>query len=111
MKFVQNLTNFLKKTFILNEIERITRLSVLDGFRGLLAISVVIQHTIGIFNMSGDYKWFNLLGTYVGVPSFFVLSSFLLTYKLYEQIILVTKQVILSYYYKNFKKLYTFILL
>ena len=32
-------------------------------------------------------------------------------YKLYEQIILVTKQVILSYYYKNFKKLYTFILL
>ena len=82
---MKNFKNLLKKTFVLNEIEKITRLSVLDGFRGLLAISVVIQHTIGIFNMTGDYKWFNLLGTYVGVPSFFVLSSFLLTYKLFDQ--------------------------
>ena len=59
----------------------------LDGFRGILAISVVLQHTYAVEEkiIPKKYKLVQHLGTYFGVPSFFVLSSFLLTYKLLDQ--------------------------
>ena len=70
---------FFKKILFAPEIENISRFDVLDGFRGILAISVVLQHTSKIFKMTEEYKILNSLGTFFGVPSFFVLSSFLLT--------------------------------
>jgi peptidoglycan/LPS O-acetylase OafA/YrhL len=75
---------FFKKILFAPDIENISRFDVLDGFRGILAISVVLQHTSKIFKMTEEYKIFNSLGTFFGVPSFFVLSSFLLTNKLFE---------------------------
>ena len=42
---------FLKKIFVTFEQQNYTRFDVLDGFRGLLAISVVLQHTVAVFWM------------------------------------------------------------
>ena len=78
------LCNIFKKIFFTPERETITRFDVLDGFRGILAISVVLQHTSKIFKMTEEYNILKSLGTFFGVPSFFVLSSFLLTNKLFE---------------------------
>ena len=75
----------LKKIVLLSDTEKTTRFDILDGFRGLLAISVVIQHTIALLRSYGEYLQFNLVGTYIAVPSFFVLSTFLLTYKMFDQ--------------------------
>jgi peptidoglycan/LPS O-acetylase OafA/YrhL len=75
------------KIFTSSEQQNLTRFDVLDGFRGLLAISVVLQHTVAVFWMGKMDPNFNLLdhvGTYFGIPSFFILSSFLLTFKLLE---------------------------
>ena len=88
MNLKNYLTTFiywLNKIFFLTEIERSTRFDILDGFRGILAITVVIQHTIAIFHLGGDYVFFDGTGYYVGVVSFFILSAFLLTYKMFNQ--------------------------
>ena len=74
--------NGFRKIFFLSDVEHFTRFDVLDGFRGLLAISVIIQHTIMMLPLKGDYLLYDRIGTFIGVSTFFVLSSFLLTYKL-----------------------------
>jgi peptidoglycan/LPS O-acetylase OafA/YrhL len=66
------------------ESEKFTRFNVLDGFRGTLVLSVVLQHLVGTFQLPGEYQIFNAMGGNYGVPSFFVLSAFLLTYKQFE---------------------------
>ena len=50
----------------------------LDGFRGVLALWVLVHH----LGLQGDLKYFDLTGYYIGVVGFFILSSFLLTYRL-----------------------------
>ena len=50
----------------------------LDGFRGVLALWVLIHHLL----LEGDLKYFDLTGYFIGVVGFFNLSSFLLTYRL-----------------------------
>ena len=47
-------------------------------------LSVVLQHLAGTFQLPGEYQIFNAIGGNYGVPSFFVLSAFLLTYKQFE---------------------------
>jgi peptidoglycan/LPS O-acetylase OafA/YrhL len=42
----------------------------LDGFRGILAISVVFQHTRQALRLGGDYELTMELGYYFAVPSF-----------------------------------------
>jgi peptidoglycan/LPS O-acetylase OafA/YrhL len=58
------------------------KFQLLDGYRGFAANLVLIQHTLKRFSSVGDYKVFRWTGTYIGVSAFFVLSAFLLTYRL-----------------------------
>ena len=53
------------------------RFEYLDSFRGILAISVILFHS--------GYSPFTMHGFYLGVIGFFILSSFLLTYRLLKQ--------------------------
>ena len=62
-------------TLRVNELEKI---DFLDGYRGTLAIWVLMMHL-------NVYKYFHGTGSYIGVPCFFILSSFLLTYRLLNQ--------------------------
>ena len=76
-----------------------------------MAISVVLQHTVKAFQMSGEYGIFRSLGSYFAVPSFFVLSSFLLTYKLLDSINKSTKdneinEIIVKYLIRRFFRIY-----
>ena len=60
----------------------VNRFDFLDGYRGLLCLLVIMQHSQGFYSLSGDYEIFKRVGLYVGVSGFFILSSFLLTYRL-----------------------------
>ena len=101
-----------KRFFCASEAHPETRLEILDGFRGILAISVVLQHTSKIFKMTGEYGILKSLGTSFGVPSFFVLSSFLLTNKLYELMnksngkFNEIKRIIVKYMIRRFFRIY-----
>ncbi|KAJ3219083.1 hypothetical protein HDU67_002739 [Dinochytrium kinnereticum] len=64
---------------------RAKRLIFLDGLRGLFALLVVYQHYIGDAGGFCHPTVTNRLGTHVGVPGFFTLSSYLLTYNLHHQ--------------------------
>ena len=92
--------------------EILKRFDILDGFRGILAITVVFQHTDQHFQFGGEYKLIKYLGYSFAVPSFFALSSFLLTYKLYSQLILSNgsfnsvKEIILKYLIRRFFRIY-----
>ena len=79
-----NVYYLLKIIFQCSENDKISRFDVLDGFRGILAFSVILQHTTGYFKMAIEYRVCAGLGNNFGVPSFFVLSSFLLTYRQLE---------------------------
>jgi peptidoglycan/LPS O-acetylase OafA/YrhL len=63
-----------------------SKLEFLDGYRGFLAnivlINHIINHTESVQKQVGDYSIFKKTGAYIGVPGFFVLSAFLLTYRL-----------------------------
>jgi peptidoglycan/LPS O-acetylase OafA/YrhL len=66
--------------------DRLSRFTVLDGIRGFLAISVVFHHTAYDLDLKGDYSIFKGIGYWAGVIGFFVLSSFLLTYRLFVEL-------------------------
>ena len=56
----------------------------LNGFRGLMAVIVVIAHTntvLGNPNKDDLFKVLSSLVDYMALPGFFLLSSFLLTYR------------------------------
>ena len=85
MKIISDILSFLKRLFTLSTStkEKNRRFQSLDGFRGTLVISVVLEH-LTVFRTVEKDNIFTSLGTYYGVTSFFVLSSFLLTYKLFS---------------------------
>ncbi|CAF0927553.1 unnamed protein product [Brachionus calyciflorus] len=58
------------------------RFDFLDGYRGFCALTVTIHHVIPVYGDPGDFKWFQMTGYFIGVLGFFVLSSFLLTYRM-----------------------------
>ena len=56
----------------------------LNGFRGLMAVIVVIAHTntvLGNPNKDDVFKVLSAMVDYLALPGFFLLSSFLLTYR------------------------------
>jgi peptidoglycan/LPS O-acetylase OafA/YrhL len=85
----------------------------LDGLRGSFALWVLIFHVsqnIDNFQKT-DYYYFNLTGYFIGVVGFFILSSFLLTYRLLiefhdenksNQIPLIT----IKYFIRRFFRIY-----
>ena len=58
----------------------------LNGYRGTLALWVFIQHCLDHADLGCDYIYFKNTGVLVGVVGFFLLSSYLLTYRLLEEI-------------------------
>lgn len=67
--------------------QKISRFYFLDSFRGFFAITVAFSH----FCPHADVIWrtFLLYGTNIGVFGFFVLSSFLLTYRLFFEFVII----------------------
>jgi peptidoglycan/LPS O-acetylase OafA/YrhL len=65
---------------------RLHRFSFLDGYRGFLALFVLLYHASFWYNFKGDYDILRGSGYFVGVVGFFVLSSFLLTYRLLTEL-------------------------
>ena len=66
--------------------EKASHLEFLNGFRGTLCLLVLMHHSVNFLElMDCDYKYFVPIGYYIGVPGFFLLSSYLLTYRLYEE--------------------------
>jgi peptidoglycan/LPS O-acetylase OafA/YrhL len=59
-----------------------TRFKFLDGYRGFCALLVVMNHMVHFTPLKNDYQIFYENGFYVGLVGFFILSSFLLTYKM-----------------------------
>ncbi|CAF1095127.1 unnamed protein product [Brachionus calyciflorus] len=58
------------------------RFDFLDGYRGFCALTVTLHHTVPVYGDPGDFKWFIKAGYFIGVLGFFVLSSFLLTFRM-----------------------------
>ena len=58
----------------------------LDGFRGTLAYWVFLTHVQLLAHLTGDYDFFINVGYFIGVIGFFLLSSFLLTFRLIEEL-------------------------
>ena len=71
------MSNILK--FIFKSEGKIDRFDFLDCFRGSLVNWVLLHHAYFGF---GIYRYFRMTGYYIGVNGFFILSAFLLTYRL-----------------------------
>jgi len=97
----------------------IVHFDFLDGFRGLCAFIVIVIHSLGA-SPQIDYK--NTLiqhmcinGTLtqaIAMPGFFLLSSFLLTYRLMSELLLVdsifldSSKLIVKYFIRRFFRIY-----
>ncbi|CAF0866565.1 unnamed protein product [Brachionus calyciflorus] len=71
--------------FYLDDSQKSTssRFDFLDGYRGLCAITVALHHMMSFFpDIKCENDVFITAGFFIGVFGFFVLSSFLLTYKM-----------------------------
>ena len=66
------------------------KLEFLDGLRGSLALWVLMHHIAMDFKMRNDYNYFHSTGYLIGVSGFFILSAFLLTYRLICQLESIT---------------------
>ncbi|CAF0896494.1 unnamed protein product [Brachionus calyciflorus] len=81
----------------------------LDGYRGFLALIVTCAHTNHYSAKNEIINFFHTISQSVGVYGFFVLSSFLLTYRLLNE--LQVKQndkirIILKYFVRRFFRVY-----
>ena len=79
MMRLDNFKSFLKEEKVKN------KLDFLDGFRGMLCLWVLTNHTSN--NIYGPTYQFEQTGHYIGVNGFFILSSFLLTYRLMDELV------------------------
>ena len=61
-------------------------LDFLDGYRGSLAYWLFVHHAKILGRMDGEYKHFFMTGYFIGVVGYFLLSSYLLTYRLLDEI-------------------------
>ena len=92
---------------LINE-ESNNKINFLDGYRGTLALWVLVGHTSLLINGPG----MDPFGHHIGVNGFFILSSFLLTYRLLDE--LITKSfnfrstllVIVKYFIRRFFRIY-----
>ena len=67
--------------YLFSEEQNTSFIDMLGGFRGSLALSIVLQHC-AFLKKHGEIQIFNKIGSFYGVTGFFILSSFLLTYRL-----------------------------
>ena len=58
----------------------------LDGYRGTLAIWVLLGHCYMYANLDGDFRYFEFTALFIGVCGFFLLSAYLLTYRLLDDL-------------------------
>ena len=75
---------YLNENLRMEKRSRLSRFEYLDGYRGFLVVVVILQHLQHANRMRGEYMIFQRTGTYIGVVGFFVLSAFLLTYRLFH---------------------------
>lgn len=89
----------------------------LDSFRGLMALLVIVHHSNCCLGYKGNYTDFVSIITKVvsalGMSGFFLLSSFLLTYRLYDEMDKITgvdykeyALVIGKYFIRRFMRIY-----
>ena len=109
---VKNSTNGTTET------EKISRFLFLDSFRGLCAIIVMVGHSYNYFNDTPFYihKYLiqvQLYGQTLAVNGFFILSTFLLTYRLSTELIDLRFKsirnviiVLLKYFVRRFFRIY-----
>ena len=82
----------------------------LTGYRGALAISVIMHHFC--FGMPGEPKIFSMVGLNYGVFGFFILSAFLLTYRLFNEFsktdgsLTQISKVVVKYFIRRFFRIY-----
>ena len=75
-----------RQTTFKSETKGMSHFDFLDGYRGLCALLVVIQHSVGHMQIPHDYTIVYILGSHLGVFGFFVLSAFLLTYRFIKEL-------------------------
>jgi peptidoglycan/LPS O-acetylase OafA/YrhL len=84
----------------------------LDGHRGALAYWVFIHHVYTVASLDSDYKYFFMTGYYIGVIGFFLLSSYLLTYRLLEEVytngtnLIQILLIVVKYFIRRFFRIY-----
>ena len=83
---IENILNI--KKILNNQSNQKLNLNIefLDGLRGSFALWVILHHCTDYFDLKGDYKIFVMLGLFIGVFGFFLLSAFLLTYRLFYEL-------------------------
>jgi peptidoglycan/LPS O-acetylase OafA/YrhL len=65
------------------EANKISQFEYLDGLRGSYCLAVLFYHASGYHSfIHNEFRFFAAIGPFYGVIGFFVLSSFLLTYRL-----------------------------
>jgi len=84
MDFLNRFTHAVK--FLFKSEELSGKFDFLDGFRGSLATWVILHHLSTYMQLQCDYRYFDQTGYYIGVIGFFILSSFLLSYRLLVQL-------------------------
>lgn len=86
----------------------------LDAFRGMMALFIVVNHSSGHLGYTDDFARIIIhLTSGLGMSGFFLLSSFLLTYRLYDEMDKIAsvnyKQytlVIGKYFIRRFMRIY-----
>ena len=87
----------------------------LDAIRGLVALIVITAHTQGMLGYSGNDSFIqigSIIAGPVAMPGFFLLSAFLLTYRLYHEMDHVSCEIkplaliIGKYFIRRFMRIY-----
>ena len=107
---------FKKAKLFFTEKENDGFIDFLTGFRGTMALSVVLEHASHEQwqkeTWTNELSLFHNVGYFYGVLNFFILSSFLLTYRLFTDLTKTNgtqKQislVILKYFIRRFFRIY-----
>ncbi|RNA19703.1 O-acetyltransferase oatA [Brachionus plicatilis] len=110
-QFLISLTKYILLFFEDSQKSISSRFDYLDGYRGFCALTVVIHHIVPFHSGKGDFRIFVMAGFFIGVFGFFVLSAFLLTYKMIKELEKCeswnqTVEAILKYFIRRFFRIY-----
>ena len=113
--FIYNIFELKNNNENQNKAKKTNKFEYLDGYRGSLAIIVAISHKrIGMNNLSDIWKSTIGYSLTYGVSGFFMLSAFLLTYRLLEELNNSENQpkrgriilIIVKYFIRRFFRIY-----